>query len=454
MELEGRLDSAVSLPEVLQFVGMNRLTGSLSVTHGEKVVRIGIRAGRVVNSSSVERPRKLGYMLVTRGLVSRRDVEEAILKQERSLRQPPLGDLLVDQGLLTREQLSQAIRLQVEEEVYDLFALREGTFKFEHSSEQEVGPAVVELDVDRLVMEGARREDEWARIVKNIPSEAAVPSVVRVGGRADLDIDNLTPDEWRVLSLINGFSTVESICQRSGVGRFETCRILNSFLAAGLIRLEKETAPVEPPVAGPPVMMQGMKGESGPNTPRPKASQPGTTSARLLALFSRRRDVPQPDGGVPAAAPPPEPEPALHYPNSVACLTDLTNNLIRRLVSDPNFYTGQADDHLAEQCWRTAVTVCPRADLVTASGNRLDSGRFDRFVERAGVEGAFKGSYAETLEAVTRCLKMLYVLAAQRLGPKAAHDLFSQAFDEWRRRATIMLLADFTFDDLKAKVFG
>jgi hypothetical protein len=453
MELEGRLDSAVSLPEVLQFIGMNRLTGSLSVTHGEKTVRLGIRLGRVVNSSSVQNPRKLGYLLVTRGLVSRRDVEEAILRHERSVRQRPLGEILVDQGLLTNEQLAQAMHLQVEEEVYDLFALREGSFKFEHSGEQDVGAPVVELDMDRLVMEGARREDEWARIVKNIPSEAAVPSVVPVGGRSDLDLDNLTQDEWRVLSLVNGYSTVESICQRSGAGRFETCRILNSFLAAGIIRLEVEKPPVEPPLAGPPVMMEGMKGESGPAAPRPKASQPGTTSARLMALFSRRREAPEPAAS-PVAAPPPEPEPTLEYPNAVACVADLTNNLIRRLVSDPHFYTGQADDHLAEQCWRTAVMVCPRADLVTATGNRLETGRFDRFVERAGIDGAFRGSYAETLEATTRCLKMLFVLATQRVGPKTAHDLFSQVFDEWRRRATILLLADFSFDDLAAKVLG
>ena len=72
MELEGRLNPAMSLPEVLQFLSMGKMTGTLTIKHGNYTAALVIRQGKLINSSSLGRPRKLGQMVVNRGLVPRR----------------------------------------------------------------------------------------------------------------------------------------------------------------------------------------------------------------------------------------------------------------------------------------------------------------------------------------------------------------------------------------------
>ena len=441
MELEGRLNPSLSLPEVLQFVSMGKMTGALTVVQGDYSVTLMLRQGRLVNSSSLGRPRRLGQLVVAHGLVERSALDEVLHRQRGMDPQPLLGHLLVESGLITTEQLRHAIRLQLEEEMWDLFSLQEGSFRFEHRKPEDIGEVLVELEVEPLIMEGTRRLDEWARIVKNIPGDHVTPVIVVPPGGVDREALQLSENEWRVLSLINGFYNVGSLAMRSGIGRFETYRVLNSFMASGLVVPYADALPVgpSPDLADPAPVVSHPPRDCAP-ADKPDSARPGSSSAKLIALFRRAgpatgSDTVDQTSGPPVAAG--EAGPPLKFHTWVGFVASLATRVMEKLMASPDFPVGPDDSRLLAYHWNGVLMTYPKADLVRAHDNRLDASRFDGFVKYAGTTGPLRGVYEDTLEALVRLMRLLYLLAAQRLGTRAAQRILGDELADHRQRAVI-----------------
>src|SRR5437764_1314970 len=70
----------------------------------------------------------LGRILVRSGRITSGQLEAVLAEQRQSARR--LGDLVIERGLVTREAIDQALRDQVAEEIYELFAWPEARFYF------------------------------------------------------------------------------------------------------------------------------------------------------------------------------------------------------------------------------------------------------------------------------------------------------------------------------------
>ena len=60
------------------------------------------------------------------------------------------------------------------------------------------------ISTESLLMEGARRIDEWSRIADKVPHLSVVPMLAPVGGRPARRVLDLLPHEWEVLTMIDG----------------------------------------------------------------------------------------------------------------------------------------------------------------------------------------------------------------------------------------------------------
>ena len=168
MAIRGSLREA-SLPDVLQLLAMGQKTGCLSVTHRSSFGSIHFDRGRICYAAIVNRRDRLGDILVKSGLVAREQLDEAIAQQDKH-REQRLGDILVSRGIIDREELHRQVRLQIEESVYHLFTWSDGTFNFEPDLRPEEQDFLVSINPESLLLEGARRVDEWSLIEKKIPS--------------------------------------------------------------------------------------------------------------------------------------------------------------------------------------------------------------------------------------------------------------------------------------------
>jgi tetratricopeptide (TPR) repeat protein len=240
MAIKGSLKEA-SLPDVLQLLAMGKKSGCLSVTHRNNFGSIYFDKGKISYASIVNRRDRLGDILVKSGLLSQERLDEAIGLQAKA-RGQRLGDLLVAHGMLTRDQLHAQIRIQIEEAVYFLFTWAEGTFNFESDIRPDEQDFLVAINPESLLLEGARRVDEWSLIEKKIPSFDIVFELDR--RRLAESSPQLTMEQQVLLPLIDGRTDVAKLVDASGLVEFEVGKALFGLATAGYLhRVGRSKAP-------------------------------------------------------------------------------------------------------------------------------------------------------------------------------------------------------------------
>ena len=241
MAIKGSLKEA-SLPDVLQLLSMGKKTGCLAVTHRNNFGYVYFDRGHISYASIVNRRDRIGDILLKSGTITQAQLDAAISAQARH-RDKRIGELLVAQGAVTREALHAQIRTQIEEAVYYLFTWTHGTFNFEAEVQPEEQDLLVAINPESLLLEGARRVDEWSLIEKKISSLDLVFDVDR-GKLAAAEV-TLPRDQQVVMELLDGQRDVVSVIEESGLGEFEVGKAIYGLVTAGFAQRIGKTKPVE-----------------------------------------------------------------------------------------------------------------------------------------------------------------------------------------------------------------
>lgn len=231
MAIKGSL-SDVSLADICQLLAMGRKTGCLTVTDKANFGYVYFNDGRVIHASVLNRPDRLGDLLVQNGVITREQLSLAMDQQTES--PPRLGAILIELGFLTEEDLHKYITIQVEEAVYHLFSWAEGIFNFNPDQTPETDTLDLSINAETLLLEGARRVDEWSQIEKKISSMDLVFSLER-DPSDDADVE-LTEDQVKIIELLDGNRSVEELVSASGLVEFDTAKALYGLVQAGFAR--------------------------------------------------------------------------------------------------------------------------------------------------------------------------------------------------------------------------
>jgi tetratricopeptide (TPR) repeat protein len=229
MAIKGSLKEA-SLADVSQLLAMGQKTGCLSVTDRSKFGQIYFDRGRITFATVVNRRDRLGDLLLRDGLIHHDELMDVIEQQGRDP-EKRLGEILIARGFLTPQQLEQYIRLQIEEAVYSLFTWVSGTFYFEVDQRPENTDFLISLNPESLLLEGARRVDEWSQIEKKIPSMDLLFQVDRE--RLTGSEVALTQEQERIVPLLDGERTVQEVIDATALGEFEVGQALYGLIQAG-----------------------------------------------------------------------------------------------------------------------------------------------------------------------------------------------------------------------------
>lgn len=236
MSIEGQLED-VSLADICQLLAMGRKTGCLTVTDRSAFGYVYFDGGRVVYANLLNRPDRLGELLVRSSVIDREELSQAM---EQQAREPGrrLGEILVSRGSLTEDELRRHITIQIEEAVYHLFAWERGSFHFApDETPDDEGMAGVSINAESLLLEGARRVDEWSLIEKKIPSMDLVFGLERnpraEGTGANGEPLELTREQEKILPLIDGERSVEELAAAAGMVDFDAAKALFGLVQAG-----------------------------------------------------------------------------------------------------------------------------------------------------------------------------------------------------------------------------
>lgn len=150
------------------------------------------------------------------------------------------GDALIQCKLLTSEQVLGPIREQILEMIYEIFEWRGARYRFEVTpveperrlfSDQHLSNAM-EFPVQGILMEVARREDEWHRIREAIPHAYQIYQI-----SSDKALNGFVTPEIpdkdrmkRLLRLFDGETPLSSVLESSSVPAFYVFSILRMLL--------------------------------------------------------------------------------------------------------------------------------------------------------------------------------------------------------------------------------
>lgn len=294
MPIEGPLRE-LGIHDVFQLLDLSRKTGTLRVVSelrdDEGVVQF--ETGRVVHASVRSNPAPLEELLLASGRVTAADLTRARELHASNGHGASLVDLLVEAGAVTPRELERQVRLQIESVVFELMSWREGHFSFEERPAGTAPPrSSIRVSTESLLMEGARRIDEWSRIADKIPSLAVVPSLAPVRDDAESQLD-LLPHEWEVLTMIDGARDLRQIAQSLGRAEFEVAKIAYGLVTTGVVeaRLPERRAQPRSPDAKTDVQAEQARGALAAGRAEQAlvlargmlSSSPTNTDARLLA---------------------------------------------------------------------------------------------------------------------------------------------------------------------------
>jgi tetratricopeptide (TPR) repeat protein len=245
MAIEGPLRE-LGVHDVFQLLDLTRKTGALRIRSAlrDNDGVVHFRNGRVVGASMRDENHRLGRMLVQAGRVTEEELLGALKIRIQEGETRRVGEILVAMGAISQRELDRQVRRQVESVVFELLSWSEGYFSFEGGmSESGERDDATALTAEALLMEAARRIDEWARMADRIPHADVVPALCDADADHAATLD-LRPHEWQVLAAVDGKSSVRAIAASVGQSEFDAARVLYGLLSTGVLTLVNTPPPV------------------------------------------------------------------------------------------------------------------------------------------------------------------------------------------------------------------
>jgi outer membrane protein assembly factor BamB/Tfp pilus assembly protein PilF len=242
MGFKGSVES-FNLADVFQNLQNQQKTGTLKVVQpGGEEKHVHFHEGQVrFLARGPKKPIILPEVFLARGLVLKMQLDAALEQQKQN--KEPIGACLLALGHLTPEQLQAAVKHQIEEEIFDLFSWDKANFEFNEGAPGEgmftdqltVKPPT--LPISHLIMEAARRVDEWERLKTAIPSFKEI-FIMDLQVRKSIEKGEMEIEatERRVANLIDGARDVDDLLEDSYLFKFEVLTALGGFIQSSLVR--------------------------------------------------------------------------------------------------------------------------------------------------------------------------------------------------------------------------
>ena len=228
--------SELGLIDLFQILSLQKKTGYLVISDGPggREARILFSEGSVGFASTYERvPKTTISLLLEWGVFG----PDAVKRLENTLfKYESLVACLAGERIASVPYVENIVSSRTQEVIYDLFKWVKGTCRFTEAGRfDETVDIIVPLNTENLILEGARRIDEWENITAKVPSPHSVFRICAAGD--DGQRLNLNPKEWEILSLIDGNCSVSEAAESVSCDLFTTSKLIYGLVVMSVIEL-------------------------------------------------------------------------------------------------------------------------------------------------------------------------------------------------------------------------
>ncbi|HKE01878.1 MAG TPA: DUF4388 domain-containing protein [Planctomycetota bacterium] len=231
MALVGDLGS-VDLAQVFQVLSQNQKDGVLDVFRGD--VHQGLRFRRGAITLQFDRDVYEERALEMLRRLERVTEEKFRVATTNRHGDASLLDVLVQMKLVDAETVLRLFRERMAEELYELFSWSDARFEFHENVKllEGVGGEIDErlyFPADAVVMEAARRLDEWNEIRQRVPDDGEVFAPL---------VEQIVPEDENqgaVFAVVDGARSVAEISKRLGRSIFEASKAVARLVDLGSV---------------------------------------------------------------------------------------------------------------------------------------------------------------------------------------------------------------------------
>lgn len=224
--------------DLFQWLQTANKTGVCRVCRDAAIRRIYFKDGGIIACSSNEPRLLLGQFLIANGWIDEVTLKDCMKLQERSGRNA--GDLLVDAGKLSETELQRLLTTKAEEVIFGLFEWPHGKLRFEPDQGPPRDAIRVEMNVQAVLVEGRRRQEELEQIRRVFHSPHIVlHKTQRVPGPPT----NASYMERKLYESIDGERTLAEIILLCRSSEYLAGSFLLNQVERGLVQVEDRQAP-------------------------------------------------------------------------------------------------------------------------------------------------------------------------------------------------------------------
>ncbi|RME82262.1 MAG: DUF4388 domain-containing protein, partial [Planctomycetota bacterium] len=225
----------ISLADIFQNIAANRLTGTLRLYNDQQERYIYFGEGEITLYS----PGKKDPEWIPNILVKQRKLDEvqksSILKAKKKTRKL-LKQVLSELKILRQEDFSSLLQQYIEEEIYEVFFWKEAHFEFIEGEppsvfDEDLQAAGIKIDSMTVIMEAARRLDEWQKIQEKIGSPHEI-----IQANVPPGTQNLTAIEHALIPMLDGTRSIQDIIDYLPYGKFDIFRSIYDLMCKGYAR--------------------------------------------------------------------------------------------------------------------------------------------------------------------------------------------------------------------------
>jgi hypothetical protein len=224
--------ATMGLEDIFQWLAVGKKTGVLELKGPLHTKRVAFHEGRITSIWSSDPREYLGQYLLAFNRITEEQLRDALATQEDE--QQLLGRILINRQLVTEAEIRRIVQLKVEESIFDTFLWNVGSFEFHDGAASHQKSMLLSLDVTGIVLEGARRLDDWKRIRRVIKGGDAVLSAI---SEAIAERLPLAPEDADILARLDGVKRVDQLVIDMRVPEYKINKLLFDLHEKGLVRI-------------------------------------------------------------------------------------------------------------------------------------------------------------------------------------------------------------------------
>ncbi len=221
--------------------GENDAMNKPKMAPGKERSRVAFKAGKLISASVDGQDGSLVAMLNKAGKLTD-DQARIIRERARNTNDKAIALLLINANYVTQRDIVSSIQQGTLDIVYNLLTWNEGPFRFEDNTLPGNDRILVPIDLENVIIEGARRIREIEQLSSHLPNLDMALKFPE-NARQKYTGVHLSVEEWRVVSFINPKNTVRQIAKANNMSEVEIRRIVYGLEQAGLVELIRPATP-------------------------------------------------------------------------------------------------------------------------------------------------------------------------------------------------------------------